>query len=323
MTTLLLATTGGHLRQLDQLAKRLRLDDTRWITNEDEQSRALLAGRSVDFIPYVGPRDVTGVLRCVKSAHRTFGERSVHTAVSTGSGVALGYLPYLAARGVSCHYIESATRVSGPSVTGRLLSTYPAIRVYTQYRHWAGRRWSYAGNIFDDYEVLAKASTRSDRFRVVVSVGIATGYSFRRLIDHLIPILRAGGRLEQRIGLPVEVTWQTAGTPTDDLPIETRETVPSDELGELFASADAVVCHAGTGSAVAALQQGRRPILAPRLPSVGEIQDDHQVQLAEELSSRGLAVARDASAISVDDLIAARDVRVRSRTDVPEFLLRR
>ena len=31
-----------------------------------------------------------------------------------GSGIALGYLPYLAARGVECHYIESAARVERP-----------------------------------------------------------------------------------------------------------------------------------------------------------------------------------------------------------------
>lgn len=323
MTTLLLATTGGHLRQLDQLSRRLGVgDDALWVTNADEQSRALLAGRRVKFVPYVGGRDVAGVLRCLPHARDLIASEGVRQAVSTGSGIALGYLPYLAARGVGCHYIESATRVSGPSLTGRLLGTCPGVHVYTQYRHWSGRRWGYGGNIFDDYEVVQERRRHRDRFRVVVSVGIATGFPFRRLLERLAPMLASGGPLERHVGAPVDVTWQTAGTPTDGLAIHSRETVPADELGALLARADAVVCHAGTGSAVAALQQGRQPVLAPRLPGSGEVADDHQVQLADELAARGLAIVQDASAISVDDLIASADVRVRRTTDVPTFRLR-
>ena len=73
------------------------------------------------------------------AARSLYRRRRPTRAVSTGSGIALGYLPYLAARGVECHYIESAARVSGPSLTGRILRRVPRVRTYTQYRTGAGR----------------------------------------------------------------------------------------------------------------------------------------------------------------------------------------
>ena len=72
----------------------------------------MLAERDVEFIPYVGVRDVPGVLRCVGGTFALPARRPTR-AVSTGSGIALGYLPY-SLREVECHYIESAARVSGP-----------------------------------------------------------------------------------------------------------------------------------------------------------------------------------------------------------------
>ncbi|MGB8961790.1 MAG: glycosyltransferase family 28, partial [Pseudonocardiaceae bacterium] len=182
MTTLFVATTGGHLTQLDSLASRIPPHgDAVWVTHANEQSRSMLADRDVEFVPYVGVRSVPDVLRCIPSARRLLQHRKVTRAVSTGSGIALGYLPYLAARGVECHYIESATRVSGPSVTGRVLQWVPGVRTYTQYQSWADQRWGYAGSVFDGYESVAVTRVPDAVLRVVVTVGAATQYPFRRL----------------------------------------------------------------------------------------------------------------------------------------------
>jgi len=100
VTTAYIATTGGHLTQLANLAERIPPDaDSVWVTHANEQSTSLLADRNVEYIPYVGVRDIPGVLRCVLRAHSLFRRRRPTRAVSTGSGIALGYLPYLAARG--------------------------------------------------------------------------------------------------------------------------------------------------------------------------------------------------------------------------------
>lgn len=322
MTTLLLATSGGHLRQLDQLAGRIGLDrDALWVTDADDQSRSLLAGRRTEFVPFVGPRDVGAVLRCVSHADRIRRLHGVRRAISTGSGIALGYLPYLAARGVECHYIESATRVAGPSVTGHVLSRTRGVRRYCQYPHWTRRGWHYAGNVFDDY-AAASAAPRTGVLRVVVTVGIATGFPFRRLLDRLVPLLAPDGPLSRATGREVSVVWQTAGTSTAGLPITGRSSIPAVELGELMHAADLVISHAGTGTAVSALDQGRVPVLVPRRVDHGEIGDDHQAQLAGELARRGLAVHRDVEDLSLDDLVAALPVRAQRVAAPPPFALR-
>ena len=323
MTTLFVATTGGHLTQLDSLASRIPPNgDAVWVTHANEQSQSMLADRDVEFVPYVGVRNVPDVLRCIPDARRLMARRKVTRAVSTGSGIALGYLPYLAARGVECHYIESATRVTGPSLTGRVLKWVPRVHTYTQYQSWADHRWGYAGSVFDGYESAAMSREPDAMVRVVVTVGAATQYPFRRLFEHLVPLLAPDGALSNVTGLPVEVLWQSADTPVDDLPIHATPALPAAELGAALSKANIVISHAGTGSALAALNAGRYPILATRDPARGEQVDDHQQQLATELARRGLAMHRDAQAITIDDMMAALDISVRRTTSPPPFELR-
>jgi UDP-N-acetylglucosamine--N-acetylmuramyl-(pentapeptide) pyrophosphoryl-undecaprenol N-acetylglucosamine transferase len=324
MTTALVATTGGHLTQLVSLAQRIPSDaESVWVTHANEQSTSLLADQNVEYIPYVGVRDLRGVLRCVARAASLYRRRRPTRAVSTGSGIALGYLPYLAARGVECHYIESAARVGGPSITGRLLRWVPGVRTYTQYRHWSDAHWHYGGSSFDAYEPVPADRPLGDRVRVVVTVGTAAEFPFRRLIVALAKLLGPGGDLETAAGRPVDVLWQTGCTPVDDLPISATPFLPAADLTAALADAEIVVSHAGTGSALANLAAGRFAVMATRVSAFGEAGDDHQEQLAEELARRGLALHRSADAITVEDLLATRRTAVHRLSDVPPFVLRR
>lgn len=317
MTTLLLATTGGHLAQLHELSNRLLRNGTAvWVTHENEQSTSMLAERDVQFVPYVGVRSVSGVLRCIPAARNLLKSRNLTRAVSTGSGIALGFLPYLAARGVECHYIESAARVIGPSLTGKILQYIPGIRTYTQYPHWSNKRWQYGGSVFDGYQAVDAPRSLRDRIRVVVTVGTATEFPFRRLFMHLAPMLADGGQLHRATGLAPSVLWQTGDTPVDDLPFTSTPFLPAAELRTALAEADIVISHAGTGSALAALDCGRFPLLAARDDKLGEAGDDHQSQLATELSQRGLGMSREVESITVEDLLMTMSFTVR-RTSIP------
>lgn len=262
------------------------------------------------------------VLRCIPDARRLLERRKLTRAVSTGSGIALGYLPYLAARGVECHYIESATRVSAPSLTGRVLQWVPGVRTYTQYPRWAGRWWGYAGSVFDGYEPVALPRVPEGVVRVVVTVGAATQYPFRRLFEHLAPLLAPQGALQEATGLAVEVLWQTGDTPVADLPIQATPVLPATELATALAGADIVISHAGTGSALATLDAGRYPILAIRDSARGEQVDDHQHELATELARRGLALHRDPDAITINDMLTTLSTSVRHASTPPPFQLR-
>ena len=323
MPTLFVATTGGHLTELVQLAARLPAEighDAVWVTSENAQSRSLLAGDNTVFVPFVGPRDVKGVVSTFPLAYRLHRRHQFTRVISTGSALAIGLLPYLAVRGVPAHYIESSTRLTGPSLSGRILRALPSIRLYTQYEQLARGRWHYGGWVYDGF-VATKRSEPVPIRRVVVTVGMSKVFPFRSLLDPLAHLLRPGGPLERAQGSPVETLWQTGCTPLAGLDITARPWVPSDELDAAMADADVVISHAGSGSALSALTAGRLPVLALRDVAQGEIGDEHQSLFALELEKHGIAMRRWPEQLTVDDLLEAASYRVESAVAPPPFRL--
>ncbi|HEY6422108.1 MAG TPA: glycosyltransferase family 28, partial [Pseudonocardiaceae bacterium] len=71
------------------------------------------------------------------------------------------------------------------------------------------------------------------------------------------------------------------------------------------------------------LNAGRFPILATRDSARGEQVDNHQHELATELARRGLAMHRDADAITIDDMLSSLSKSVRRAASPPPFELRR
>jgi UDP-N-acetylglucosamine transferase subunit ALG13 len=324
MTTLFVATAGGHLSQLVEVAERLPTEVTEpavWASNDHAQSRSLLKDKQAVFVPEVRERDLLGAFRSVPIAHRLHREHHFDRVISTGSALAVGFLPYLAVRGVQAHYVESSARIDGPSLTGRILRTVPPIRLYTQYERLAHGKWHYAGWVFDRF-VAKKTADRVVIRRAVVTVGTTEEYTFERLLDGLAPILRPGGLLEQAQGSPVETLWQTGISSVDGLGIDVRPWVPADELDAAIAGADVVIGHAGTGSAKSTLTSGHLPLLIPRDHERGEVSDAHQRLFAEELANRGIAMLREPETVTVDDLLDAATYRVESVPHPEPFRLR-
>jgi UDP-N-acetylglucosamine--N-acetylmuramyl-(pentapeptide) pyrophosphoryl-undecaprenol N-acetylglucosamine transferase len=312
VSTLLVASRGGHLMELHQLRDRVRgvSGPFRWVTFDTPQTRSLLEGEQVDFVPFVGGRDPVNVARNLGAAARVLSDRDIETVLSTGSAVALPYFALARLRRLRCHYVESAARIDGPSLTGRLMSRVPGVHLYAQYRAWAGGRWGYGGSVFDSFageDVSAGPSGRLDR--VVVTLGTYRGYDFSRLVRRLLRILPA----------ETEVLWQTGDTDVGGLGIEGHYAIPEAELTAAMREADAVVAHAGVGTALAAFEVGRYPLLVPRRFALREHVDDHQRQIADELGERRLALSIDADEIELEDLIAAGGRRVVSPAQTPAF----
>lgn len=305
--TLLIASTGGHLEQLMRLKDRLRPapEEVEWVTFDDHQTRSLLEGERVHFVPYVAPRSPSTVLRNVPDAHRILRDGDFSRIVTTGSAVVLSFLPLARARGISCHFIESAARASGPSMTGSMVSRIPGMHLYSQYPAWADRRWLYRGSLFDRYRpTQAPASTDGRARRVVVTFGTMRTYGFRRAAEALVKLL-------PEVTVPdAEVLWQVGITDMSGLGIDSRESVPGAELRSAIKQADLVIAHAGVGSALTALDLGKAPVLLPRRQSLNEMVDDHQLMIAGELGNRGLAVSRDPSDLRADDLVQALSMAV-------------
>jgi UDP-N-acetylglucosamine transferase subunit ALG13 len=61
------------------------------------------------------------------------------------------------------------------------------------------------------------------------------------------------------------------------------------ELCENVRASTVVITHAGAGSTLVCIQQGKHPIMVPRRSRWGEHVDEHQVPFAKKLSEGGLA----------------------------------
>jgi UDP-N-acetylglucosamine--N-acetylmuramyl-(pentapeptide) pyrophosphoryl-undecaprenol N-acetylglucosamine transferase len=311
VTTLLVASTGGHLTELVHLAPRLDPPDPHvlWVTNDTLQSRSILSGRDVVFVPYQGSRNVLMTLRNGGRAVSLLRRHRPDRVVSTGSGIALSFLPLARARGIPTHYIESGTRVLRPSVTGRVLEHLPAVHCYTQHRAWAGQRWAFAGSILDGFEARRMTAVPSLR-RVVVVLG-SWRQSFRRLVERLVEILPA----------EVETVWQTGHTDVSGLVDAPSPWLPARDLDALLRDSDLVITHAGMGASLDALSAGKLPVVVPREAAYGEQVDDHQTELARELDRLGLAVVRSPATLTGADLVAAAGWRVSRAASPPGFRL--
>ena len=64
--------------------------------------------------------------------------------------------------------------------------------------------------------------------------------------------------------------------------------VPMDTLAELVREARVVITHAGVGSILLSLTNGKRPLVVPRLRAFGETVDDHQLDSARRFAKAGL-----------------------------------
>ncbi|MGC5225259.1 glycosyltransferase [Micromonospora sp. DT81.3] len=275
------------------------------MTDDTQQSRSLLAGERVYHVPTRPPRDYAGVMRDTRIAERAMRQHSIDRVISTGAQIALSALAPASTRRIPFTYIESATRVTGISSTGRIMERVPWVSRFVQYPHAENAKWRYAISVFDGFDVEPVEGI-GPLERAVVTVGGNGDFGFRRLIDGA------------RHALPSEVKtlWQVGSTDVSELDIAGVPSLPSADLARALAEADVVIGHAGTGTALAALAAGKVPILAPRSIAHGEHIDGHQRELSSFLSDRGLAIVREPDALTRTDLDSARRWRATLRHDL-------
>lgn len=311
MTTMLVASSGGHFTQLAELWPRIRQtnEECVWVTFDSPQTRSMLQDQIVEYVPYIRPRGLASVLKNVPQAFKLVRKYKVNRVISTGSAIALAYLPYSAVRGIPTHYIESATRVEGPSVTGKALLRIPGIKFYNQHEVWADQQWRFIGSVFDGFESVKLDSPPTRIRRAVVSVGTMEDYGFRDFFIKLADYLKDAET----------VLWQTGSTDVKDLGIDGKEVVPAHEMEQAMQEADVVIAHAGTGTALTSLRMGKRPILVPRDSSHGQHVDDHQFQTAKLLDNMQLAHSRRIEQLTRDDLLQAAAYKI-VRLDQPAAL---
>lgn len=305
---LLVASTGGHLSQLVRLAPELRpSDDSVWITFKSPQSESLLADKNVHFVPYIRPRDYRGVRRGFLEVNRLLKRESFDGAVSTGSALALGALPAARLHGLPCLYIESISRINGPSVTGRLLAASRMVSLRTQHPRWATSRWRPHASVLATFERIPKPMANV-RPKLFITLGTIEGYRFDRLID---AILATGLANEDTV-------WQLGySTGRTDLPGRVFDQVPAADFERFSREADVVVTHAGVGTILFLLDLGIYPVAVVRRHAHGEHIDDHQEQIASLLTTLEVGHSAEIEELTADFILDAARFSVRGSVAEP------
>lgn len=307
--TMLVAGAGGHLEELWLLRRRLVgiSDRVTWVTADTPQSRGLLGDEDRIFIPKATPHDVRATLSTTRRALSVLRRGKWDQVVSAGPLPAVPFLTIARALGMACHFIESAARVNGPSLSARILERVPGVHRYGQY-DWGRPNWTYRGSVFDGFAPSSRPEGTVRR--IVVTVGV-NGYGFGRLIDAVLRSAPGGA----------EILWQTGSTDVSDRDIAAVSTMATQDLFRAMKRADVVVAHAGVGSAIMAMQAGKCPVLVPRERAHREHVDDHQAEIASTLVRAGLAMTCDPLGLDGDILAEAARCRVVHSEHASPFVL--
>jgi UDP-N-acetylglucosamine--N-acetylmuramyl-(pentapeptide) pyrophosphoryl-undecaprenol N-acetylglucosamine transferase len=295
-TLLLAASTGGHLAQLVRLAPGLgAADDSLWVTFRSPQSESLLADKRVVFVPYIRPRDFRGVAAAFRTIRGIVSTEKFDGAVSTGSAIALAALPAARLARIPALYIESVSRVHGPSLTGRIIAASGIASLRTQHPAWSNARWRVHPSVLETYERRLRPVPAS-RPSLFVTLGTIEGYRFDSLVDAVLASGLAGDDTVWQLGFSAGRT---------DLPGRVFDQISAEDFDRYAREADVVVTHAGVGTILGLLEMGVYPVAAVRRVSRGEHVDDHQEQIAGLMTELKVGVAAETTALDREHILEA------------------
>lgn len=147
---LLVASNGGHLLQMLQLADLWPRERRHWVTFEKSDAVSLLAAEKITWAHHPTNRNVTNLLRNFWLAMKIVRRKEVQAIVTTGAGVAVPFVIVGRLLRVNVVYIESMARITSPSLTGRLVHPFADTFVvqWPELKRFYKRAVSY-GTVFD------------------------------------------------------------------------------------------------------------------------------------------------------------------------------
>ena len=132
--TMLVASPGGHLDELQILIDLLGIDasDALWVTGKTSQTESLLEGKEVAWLPRVGSGEMRKAAFGLPAAIRLHRRFRPELLVSTGALFSTPHLVAASMFGCETWFIDSATRVDGPSHTGVFARRFTRAKLFAQ-----------------------------------------------------------------------------------------------------------------------------------------------------------------------------------------------
>lgn len=115
--------------------------------------------------------------------------------------------------------------------------------------------------------------------RILVTVGTAL-QPFDRLLQYTDEAISA-------LSSPVSGVCQHGSSGVRPRGLSNQETLSRAEFDREIAESDVIICHAGVGTLWSALREGHKPLVIPRLGTLGEHVNDHQLEIVEALHADG------------------------------------
>ena len=142
---LLVTNPGGHLLQMLALEGAWEGLDRRWVTLAAADSRSLLAEQDVVYANGPTARALMNLLRNFGVAWKTIRRFDPDVILSTGAALAIPFFVIGRLHRKRLIYVESFTRVSRPSLSGRIV--YPLADAFFMQWSTRPRRALYAGSL--------------------------------------------------------------------------------------------------------------------------------------------------------------------------------
>lgn len=281
---LVIASAGGHLTQalcacnhVDEIV----LVTTKALVNEDKIKKiyTIWSTQKNAFIHFVN----------IFYALYVLAKERPHTVFTTGGPLVLPFALVCKFLPLRFVYLDTLSRVVELSNTGKLIHKYKLYDEFMSQWEAVAREYNvdYAGKTFDLEGKTNKSLTPlspPESPLVLVTMG-TNAYPFPRLIAALAKL---------DIYHDKNVRWfiQTGDFEVDVKPAngEIVDMVGKDKMDALVKESSLVISHCGVGSINHMLINQKRVIFVPRLQEFGEFSDDHQLQIAKELSNPNMTV---------------------------------
>lgn len=287
MKICLVASGGGHLRQIMQLEPFFRKHDYYIVTEDTPLAQSIAQNHRVRFVPHFafGQRKLKSPWVFFLSGLKNFLfafwillQERPHVVISTGAGGAFATLFWGAVTFRKVIYIETIARVEKPSLFGSMAR---------HFAHLCLVQWQDLVDAWPSAHYCNPLREHQDKIppkknRILVTIG--TFVPFDRLI-------REVDRLCQKGLIHESVKAQIGYSSFRPQYIDSFSSCSYDELNQLMQESEIVICHGGSGSLLSALKAGCKVVAVPRLVEHGEVYDNHQLQIIRALESRGLIEA--------------------------------
>lgn len=123
MRVLIVCSSGGHLTQALALKPWWGAHERSWVTLPTEDARSRLTGERVVEAHYPTVRNLPNLLRNFGLARKVLARERPDVIFSTGAAIALPFFMQARSIGARTVFLEPVDRISGPSMSGRLV--YP------------------------------------------------------------------------------------------------------------------------------------------------------------------------------------------------------